>query len=234
MNGIAVPHARVKTSIALLAGTAIFLVALVGTASAAGPVGKDGQIHACYRVKGKPKGSLRVVPTSARCKRGERKVVWSVAGSSGQAGSTGQAGTGGQSGSSGTNGSSSPNEAALKTEVSSLSLKLEALEGILSGITHSDLAGSMATLNGLDNVKLLGAVDAVGGLTNGQLLDAVDAVPLVADVCDQASALTSQSNLLRTGLNGLTTTLSGSLLGPIFGGVSVPPALTDPLTCPTP
>jgi hypothetical protein len=213
---------------------------------------KDGQIHACYRVKGKAKGNLRVVPIAKCCKRGERKVAWSIAGSGGQAGqpgATGQAGTTGQGGSSGTNGSSGTSEAALKTEVASLSLKLEALEGVLNGVTHGDLVGSLNTLNGLDNAKLLGAVDAVQGLsngdlsgavdaveglTNGQLLDAVGAVPLVADVCDQASALTSQSNLLRTGLNSLTTTLSSSILGAIFGGVGIPPVLTDPLTCPTP
>jgi hypothetical protein len=42
------------------------------------PGGKNGTIQACYRVKGKPKGALRVVPAQQRCKRGERKVVWSA------------------------------------------------------------------------------------------------------------------------------------------------------------
>lgn len=104
----------------------------------------------------------------------------------------------------------------------------------LNGLDNAKLLGAVDAVQGLTNGDLSGAVDAVEGLTNGQLLDAVGAVPLVGAVCDQASALTSQSNLLRTGLNGLTTILSGLILGAIFGGVSIPPVLTDPLTCPTP
>ena len=65
----------------------MLLACFGAVATAAPPVGKDGQIHACYRVKGKPKGSLRVVPSAKkRCKRGERKVTWSVTGSTSQAG----------------------------------------------------------------------------------------------------------------------------------------------------
>lgn len=186
MNKQAVSNTRVNASLALFAATAVLLVALVGTAGAASPVGKDGKIHACYRVKGKSKGSIRVVPAAKRCKRGERKVVWSAAGSGGQAGtggqtgatgqtgSAGQAGATGQQGQSGTNGSS--NEVALKTEIASLTLKLEGLEGILGGVTHNDLLNLQATLGGLTNGELLGSVDAVKGLTNAKLLGAVDTV----------------------------------------------------------
>jgi hypothetical protein len=108
MNGIAVTQVNVKTLIVSLVGAAILLFALVGTAGAASPVGKDGKIHACYRVKGKPRGSLRVVPQSQkRCKRGERKVAWNASSMTGVPGVDGTAGnTGGQSGSNGTNGSS--------------------------------------------------------------------------------------------------------------------------------
>ncbi len=125
MNPIAAPHVSVKAPVALLVATAIFLIAMVGTAGAAPPVGKDGKIHACYRVKGKPKGTLRVVPDQ-RCKRGERKVVWSISGASGQAGANGQAGTtaDGQQGQSGSNGSNGSNEATLKTEIAGLELKV--------------------------------------------------------------------------------------------------------------
>lgn len=186
MNKKSVSHACVHASLALLAVTAILLAALVGTAGAVSPVGKDGKIHACYRVKGKAKGSIRVVPAAKRCKRGERKVVWSAAGSSGQsgagaqagatgsAGSAGQTGATGQQGQAGANGSS--NEVALKTEIASLTLKLEGLEGILGGITHNNLLDLQATLGGLTNGKLLGAVDAVEGLTNTKLLNSVNAV----------------------------------------------------------
>lgn len=39
---------------------ASFLTLLPGAAGAA-PIGKDGRIFACYKVKGKPKGALRVL-----------------------------------------------------------------------------------------------------------------------------------------------------------------------------
>lgn len=189
MNGIAVTQVNVKALIVSLAGAAILLFALVGTAGAVSPVGKDGKIHACYRVKGKPKGSLRIVPAKQkRCKRGERKVAWSAAGMSGLPGANGNVGnTGGQSGSNGANGANgtSGNEVALKSQITDLSLKLEGLEAILSGLTNN---------------KLLGAVDAVKGLTNSDLTEAVQTVPVVEQLCTQSSGLTDQANLLTQGL----------------------------------
>ncbi|HWA55220.1 MAG TPA: hypothetical protein VG816_13710 [Solirubrobacterales bacterium] len=187
MNGIAVTQVNVKALIVSLVGAAILLFALVGTAGAASPVGKDGKIHACYRVKGKPKGSLRIVPAKQkRCKRGERKVSWSASSTTGIPGVNGTTGTtaGGQSGASGTNGTNG-NELALKSQITDLALKLEGLEGILSGLTNN---------------KLLGAVDAVKGLTNSDLTEAVQAVPVVEQLCTQSSALTEQDNLLTKGL----------------------------------
>lgn len=187
MNGIAVTQVNVKALIVSLVGAAILLFALVGTAGAASPVGKDGKIHACYRVKGKPKGSLRIVPAKQkRCKRGERKVSWSASSTTGMPGVNGTTGTtaGGRSGSSGTNGTNGT-EAALKSQIAALNLKLEGLEGILSGLTNN---------------KLLGAVDAVKGLTNSDLTEAVQAVPVVEQLCTQSSDLTEQANLLTKGL----------------------------------
>jgi hypothetical protein len=215
-----------RIPLALIAVLATSLVALAGTAGAAAPVGKDGQIHACYRVKGKPKGGLRVVPSArSRCKRGERKVVWSVAGSSGQGGTSGQTangqtGSSGQQGSAGTNGSS--NEAALKTEVADLTFKLEALEGLLEGIGKGDLNGLLGKVGNLEGV--------LDGVSNSELTKTIDAVPVLETACQQ---LTSQSNLLGTEFGSLVTTLGGTLLGAIFGGIDVPPAL-DPLDCTTP
>ena len=201
MNGIAVTQVNVKTLIVSLVGAAILLFALVGTAGAASPVGKDGKIHACYRVKGKPKGSVRIVPAKQkRCKRGERKVAWSASSTSGLPGVNGTTGTtGGQSGSNGSNGTNGA-EAALKSQIADLNLKLEGLEGILNGITHNDLSGAVSTVKGLTNNELLGAVDAVKGLTNGDLTEAVQAVPLVDQLCTQSSDLTEQANLLTKGL----------------------------------
>lgn len=190
MNRIAVTQVNVKTLIVSLAGAAILLFALLGMARAASPVGKDGKIHACYRVKGKPKGSLRIVPAKQkRCRRGERKVAWSASSTTGMPGVNGTTGNtaGGQSGSNGSSGANGTNgnEVALKSQITDLSLKLEGLEGILSGLTNN---------------KLLGAVDAVKGLTNSDLTEAVQTVPVVEQLCTQSTDLTEQANLLTKGL----------------------------------
>lgn len=127
-------------SLCLSVAAAMLLLGLGSTASAA-PVGKDGKIHACYRVKGKPKGVVRVVRSArARCRRGERKVAWSVSGSAGQPGAVGQAGQPGSSSGGGAN------EAALKAQVGALSLRVETLEGILQGITNADLLSAVSSL----------------------------------------------------------------------------------------
>ena len=254
MNKIAVTHASLETRFRLaptvvLAAAATLLVGLVGTAGAAAPVGKDGQIHACYRVKGKPKGSLRVVPSAKKhCKRGERKVTWDVAGSAGQTGTSGQSGSGGggsgQTGQAGATGSPGGNEAALQSKIANLNLKLEGLEGILAGITHGDLVGALGTLNGVNNAKLLGAVNAVQGLDNTQLTDAVNAVtgldntklteavdslPAIDSLCTQASTLTGGINSLGLGVKGISVL---GLPGLSLNTSALPTAL-EPFTCPS-
>lgn len=189
-------------ALASLAMGALLLICLAGAAAARAPVGLDGQIHACYRVKGKPKGALRVVRSAkAHCRRGERKAAWNVAGSPGIA-SHGAQGDAGGSGSTG-------DEAALKAQIGALTLKVEALEGILQGITNGDLTGMLATL---DNV------------TNPQLLNAIGAVPLVEEVCVQTEELTGRSNALL----GLLDTLDA------LDVLSIPAVLTSFDVCPAP
>jgi hypothetical protein len=261
MNSNAVPHAGPKARLILvpLAAAAVLLACLGGAATAATPIGRDGQIHACYRVKGKPKGSLRVVPSAKKhCKRGERKVTWSVVGPSGQSGSGGQSGNGGQSGQAGTNGSSKETEAALQSKIANLNLKVEGLEGVLSGVTNGDLLGALNTLKGLDNGDLLNSVDAVKGLSNGDLSGAVDAVegltnldlskavdavqgltntdlteavdslPVVDALCTQSAGLTEQVNDVAKGVSEI------ALGGILPGGLTLKlPTLQplDPFTC---
>jgi hypothetical protein len=217
MNKNAVTHVSLNTRFLLtpmvvLAAAATLLVGLVGTASAAAPIGKDGTIHACYRVKGKPKGGLRVVPSAKkRCKRGERKVTWSVADSAGQAGAVGQTGAGaasGQTGQAGATGSSSGNEAALQSKIASLALKLEGLEGVLGGISHGDLQGVLGTVKGVDNSELLGAVKAVKGLTNSDLLDSVDAVKGLTNN-DLLSSVDAVKGLTNGDLTGAVDAVTG-------------------------
>lgn len=201
MNGIAVPHVNVKSLVVSLAGAAILLFALVGTAGAASPIGKDGKIHACYRVKGKPKGNLRIVPQSRkRCRRGERKVAWSASGMTGVPGVNGTAGntSGGQTGTNGSNGvdsSDGSNEAALKTQVASLNVKVDGLEKVL------------------------------GDVTNGQLTEAVDSLGLVDDLCTQNEELANQIDLIAGVVEGLGLNEALDLLG----GLLEIPELPEPL-----
>jgi hypothetical protein len=193
-------------AVASLAAGALFLLCLAGPAAARGPVGKDGQIHACYRVKGKPKGALRVVRSArAHCRRGERKATWSVAASSG---ATSQGAQGAQ-GPASAGGSATGDEEALKAQIGALSLKVEALEGVLQGITNGDLTGMLATLN---------------GVTNPQLQSAIGSVPLVEEVCEQTEELTGRSNALL----GLLDTFDA------LNVLSLPPVLPTFDVCPAP
>ena len=221
MNGKAVlkkhPHRQPRLAAIALLASALLLVGLCGSASAKRHplVSKDNKIHACYRVKGKPKGALRVVRSRrVRCRRGERKVAWSAAAVAGAAGSVGQPGATGQAGPAGSGGS---NEAALKGQIDALSQRVETLEGILQGITNEQLKGLLATLQGLDNADLMGAVAGVSTLTAA------------------CTAMVEQSNKLAGGLEGTIGLLTGvSLIGDIFDGIEVPQAL-DPLdTCTEP
>ena len=230
MNPKAVPQVAVNArfrlaSLGLVVVAGLVSLALAGTAIAA-PIGKDGQIHACYRVKGKAKGAMRVTPPGKRCKRGERKLAWSVAGPAGPQGASGAQGGQGTQGSAGStvsagsSGSTGAGNVALETKVASLTLQVETLEGILDGVTNDDLT---ETINGLPLVKtgLAGLTSDVTGLTSD-----------VGDLCTQATALTSQSNLLGTAIAGLS--LNGALT--VIGGLLNIPALPAALpafSCPS-
>src|SRR5690242_1537938 len=88
----------------LRSGSLVLLVATLtlacfgGTAAAKRQqlVGRDGKIHACYRVKGKPKGMVRVVRGgNYRCRRGERRMAWPIAVVAGGPGAKGDPGAAG-------------------------------------------------------------------------------------------------------------------------------------------
>lgn len=203
--------APIAVVMALLASLALW------TAGAAAKrhklIGRDGKIHACYRVKGKPKGMVRVVRGRRhRCHRGERRMAWRVRaprGGRGQAGTTGpqgQAGAGGPSGSS--TSSSSVEVAGLESQVTQLTQRVEALEGVLEGVGNSDLTGVVNTLSGVTKSELDEALGAVEGLTNEELTNAVAALPALEPLCTQASTLTNQ-------VNGVASSLEGAELGGI-------------------
>src|SRR3954447_15865179 len=80
------------------------LVLTSASASGASLVARDGRIHACYKAKGRGKGTLRVVRSAkVKCPRKWKKTSWYA---SGPAGPEGAAGSPGGNGETGTNGGS--------------------------------------------------------------------------------------------------------------------------------
>lgn len=128
-------------AIAALVGVLLSLVFLVTPSAGASLVGKDGKVYACYKVKGKAKGTMRLVARRAHCRRGERKATWSVAGPAGQAGAAGQAGSPGPPGEPGPSG-----EKALETRVTELTEEVEVLQAKLAGISGLELQNAVAAV----------------------------------------------------------------------------------------
>lgn len=178
-------------------------LAFSSTASAAPPVAKDGKIYACYKAKGKGKGTMRLVRNGkVRCQRQWKKVSWYASGVSGPGliappGPAGPKGDPGPQGEQGTAGNVVVEQ--LEDKVSELLTRVESLEGILSGVTNADLLG------------------------------AIDAVPAVGALCEQAEDLTDQTTALGSTLGSLNTVLDTLLLG--FSPIEVPTALPS-FSCP--
>jgi hypothetical protein len=133
-----------------------FLGALVASlwlapaADGASLVAKDGQIHACYKAKGKGKGTLRVVRNAkARCPKHWKKTAWYAAGPGGANGSPGENGAAGQTGARGEQGAAGKSENVV---VNQLEDKVKSLESILAGISNAQLKEAIAA------VPLVGAL----------------------------------------------------------------------------
>lgn len=115
--------------VALVASLSLFLI---GQAAARPLVGKDGKIHACYKVKGKPRGALRAVKgRKARCRKGERKVAWTVVGASGQPGPKGAQGS---DGGPGTSAQQSSQSSTSSEQISLLAARVDSLEAKLAAV----------------------------------------------------------------------------------------------------
>lgn len=158
----------------LIALAALSLLLSAGPASAAPLVAKDGKIHACYKAKGKGKGTLRVVRNGkVKCPKKWKKVAWYAAGvpgpqgAPGPRGQTGATGATGATGPAGAPGAPGRNENLvlneLEDKVTELLTKIKGLEGALAGIASTQ-----------------------------------------AILCQQASALTNQNNALRGAISGLS------------------------------
>jgi hypothetical protein len=172
--------------LALLAGLLICAAAVVAEANAGGLVGKNGEVYACYKSKGKRKGAVRLVAKNGHCRKGEKKVSWSVTGPSGENGSSGESGSSGEGGAGGETGAAG--KQTLEKQVQSLTSKVTSLESVLKGVT---------------NTELLGALGKLQGVSGAQLQETVASLTKVNALCSQTSKLTSQSNALGEALGGL-------------------------------
>ncbi len=160
---------KATSSIATMLAAIALTLSLCAGAEARPLIGGDGKIHACYRVKGKPRGALRVVKSAkVLCRRGERRVAWAavVSGAKGEPGPTGS--TGAPVGSATT--------ATLEAKIASLTTRVESLEATLKGITNAELVAALANVNALcTQAELLtersnALLSALGGLSlNGVL-----------------------------------------------------------------
>jgi len=198
--------------LALVVVTAL-CAALVAGAGGATIVSKNGRIYACYKTKGKAKGAVRLIPKSGHCKKGSKKISWSVAGPAGESGQSGENGSNGEGGAAGETGAAGTK--GLEQKVSALTSKVSSLESVLKGITNTELLGTLSKLN---------------GISGSQLQEAVSSVVKVNALCDQAKTLTGQSNALGEALGGLK--LLGNL-PPLELKPSLPiPAPLSTFACP--
>jgi hypothetical protein len=207
-------------ALALLAA-ALCAAVIVGGASGA-IVGKNGRVYACYKAKGKNKGAVRLVPKKGKCRKGEKKVSWSVAGPAGQSGENGQNGengAGGEGGAGGEKGTAATQ--TLEKQVQSLTSKLTSLESVLKGITNNELLGALGKLQGVSGTGLQEAVAKVPVVNS--------LVPRVTTLCEQSGTLTSRSNKLGEVIGGLNVIgLPGLGLEPV---VPIPNPLSS-FACP--
>lgn len=184
-----------------LLGVAVLVTALAQPAGA-GLVGKDGKVYACYRTKGKAKGTVRLVAKKKKCHKGEKKISWNATGPAGESGQNG----GGEPGSPGELGAT-----GLEGRIEKLTNRVETLEEKLKGISN-------ATLNEV--------ISKLQGVSGAQLQEAVKAVANVNALCAQATKLTDQTQALGgafetakvLGLMGLSLAVPGLPLAlPDFG-----------------
>lgn len=169
---------------------AALLAMTVGAGSASArpaaknPLSKDGVIYACYKVKGKERGALRVVrhPRACRKLRGWHRTAWSAidsfgvsgqhgaAGANGGGGPPGPQGAPGQSGEPGQQGVAGTVEQSLIETIQTQSLQID------------ELTEQVTTLTG--DVTVLGET--------------------VEDVCGQVSDVTEQTDLLAGVIGGIS------------------------------
>lgn len=194
-----------------LLGLCAFILLTSAPASASGIVSKDGKIHACYKAKGKGKGTLRVVRNAkVKCPKRWKKTAWyaqapvSPPVAVGPAGPTGSQGAQGEKGLPGTAGNVVVE--GLEDKVTELLEKVESLEAILKGVTNAELK------------------ELIANVANVETLEGV-----VGSLCTQASLLTTQVGSLQGSIEALNPVVE--VLAPLFTPPVIPVSL-KPYSCP--
>lgn len=175
MNSGFCNYVIVRTVVPALALSLLAALLMVGSADAATKKGrpfsqKSGVVYACYKVKGKNRGTVRVVKRPRACKRlrGWRRMSWSATGHSGPAGATGVAGTAGQQGIAGPQGSegaAGPAGVVEKSLVETVELQTVQIQELTSQV--STLTGQLTTLEatvGSVCTQLTAVTDGFDGL----------------------------------------------------------------------
>lgn len=171
-------RARFPVSVAILA--CLGLLAFSSTAFAASPVAKDGKIHACYKAKGKGKGTMRLVRNGkVRCPRKWKKVAWYANGFSAGVPAPGPAGPQGPQGERGPSGvAGNVVVTELENKVSELLTKVQALEAAIANLAGLEtIVGSLCTQTETLTGQLNALEDVVGGISLNTLLAVLLEIP---------------------------------------------------------
>src|SRR3954469_20405287 len=170
----------VKRSGSLLFGLGLcaFVLLTSSPASAAGIVAKDGKIHACYKAKGKGKGTLRVVRNGkVKCPKRWKKTAWYAAGRpgpQGEQGPQGQSGATGATGATGAQGAPGRNENVvvngLEDKVTELLTRVKQLEALVP------VVGALCTQAGTLTDQVNSVEEALGGLKLNAVLTTLGGV----------------------------------------------------------
>jgi collagen triple helix repeat protein len=218
-------------------------------------------VQACAIKAGKHRGSLRLISAGKRCKRGERRIVWSVLGPPGPQGATGANGSPGEKGSqgsAGTEGAIGPEgktgsegqagapgvvDLSLKElvetqgeQIETLTDNLNATTSLLQGVTHEQLTSAVDAGTKLNGIA---ASDIEGAITNADKLVGITTTELNKAIATipKVTALCTRTTALTNQANSLLTGLGGISLGgllPVGLELKIPslPAQLTTFACP--
>ncbi len=225
----------------------LVFVCVCGSANAK-PRASSATVHtvqACAVKAGKHRGSLRLISTGKRCKRGERRIVWNVlgppgpqgtVGTQGEKGSQGPQGSPGAPGGQGPPGTPSVVDLSLKElvetqgeQIETLTNSLNTTTSLLQGVTHEQLASAVdagTKLNGIAASDIEGAItnaNKLVGVTSSELNGAISSAAKLSGITtaelNNAIATIPKVTALCTRTTALTNQANSLLTG--LGGISL-------------